>query len=377
MEGLELRHAFWQGKRVFVTGHTGFKGGWLSLLLSELGAEVQGYALAPPTNPSLFDAASVGELVASTIGDIRDFDALQAAMRAARPEIVIHLAAQPLVRLSYRDPITTYSTNVMGTVHVLECVRRLEGVRAVVNVTSDKCYENVETRRAYEEHQAMGGHDPYSSSKGCAELVTSAYRSSYFSTPADPAGDVALATARAGNVIGGGDWGADRLLPDILRSFGRGQSVEIRNPRAIRPWQHVLDPLGGYLMLAERLASEGQALAEGWNFGPGDEGEWPVADVVDCAAKHWGGGAAWHLSHEPHPHEAKLLKLDCTKAHTRLGWKPRLTLETALQWTVEWHRSYLAGANARNLCQRQIAAFLQAEKENTCTRPSVAFAKAS
>jgi len=346
------------------------------LLLTELGANVQGFALAPPTNPSLFATARIDKLVASTEGDVRDFGSLHAAMRAHAPEIVIHMAAQALVRRSYRDPVSTYSTNVMGTVHVLESVRQIGGVRVVVNVTSDKCYQNLETLRGYEEHQAMGGHDPYSSSKGCAELVTAAYRDSYFKNPEPATGEVGLATVRAGNVIGGGDWAEDRLIPDILRSFSRNESVEIRNPAAIRPWQHVLDPLSGYLMLAERLWSA-SAFAEGWNFGPRDEDAWPVENVINRIAKYWGDGAAWHLSAGHHPHEAKFLKLDCTKARTRLGWAPRTDLDTALRWTVAWHRAYLQGSDPRNLCRQQISEFLSANKELPCARPGVAFAKAS
>ena len=368
---------FWQGKRVFVTGHTGFKGSWLSLLLMELGAHVQGYALAPPSNPSLFAAARLDELVASTAGDVRDFDRLKASMHAHATEIVIHMAAQPLVRRSYSAPLETFATNVMGTVHVLECARQIGDVRVVVNVTSDKCYQNIETLSAYQEHHPKGGHDPYSSSKACAELVSEAYRSSFFSNPDNASTGIALATARAGNVIGGGDWAEDRLIPDVVRCCARGESVEIRSPAAIRPWQLVLEPLSGYLLLAERLWTSGAEFAEGWNFGPRDKDERPVRDVVDRITEYWGGAASWHLSGGHHPHEAKYLKLDCTKAATRLGWVPRTDLDTALRWTVDWYKEYFQGADLRALCRRQIQDFLAAEKERPWAHRSVAFAKAS
>jgi CDP-glucose 4,6-dehydratase len=340
--------AFWRGKRVLLTGHTGFKGSWLALWLRRMGAEVTGYALEPPTQPSLFELARVGEVVEDVRADVRDAADLARAFDAARPEIVIHMAAQSLVRSSYEDPVGTYETNVMGTVQLLQAVRGASSCRAVLVVTSDKCYENREWSRGYREDDAMGGFDPYSNSKGCAELVTAAYRNSFFRN------GPAIASARAGNVIGGGDWGRDRLLPDAARAFSRAEPVEIRNPAATRPWQHVLEPLSGYLLLVERLWQEGAAVAEGWNFGPNDVDARPVKEVVERFAALWGGGMRWQLAAGAQPHEAHQLRLDCTKARSRLGWKPRLALDTALEWTVDWYRSWHAGADARRLTEDQI-----------------------
>jgi CDP-glucose 4,6-dehydratase len=345
----EVNSSFWRGKRVLLTGHTGFKGGWLSLWLQQLGAEVQGLALAPPLEANLFCAARVGAGMASAIGDIRDLAFVSATMAAFRPEIVIHMAAQPLVRLSYAQPVETYSTNVMGTVHVLEAVRRTPGIRAVVNVTTDKCYENKEWVWGYREGEAMGGHDPYSSSKGCAELVCAAYRRSFFQERGP-----ALATARAGNVIGGGDWATDRLVPDILRAFEKDEPAVIRNPNSTRPWQHVLEPLSGYLVLAQRLYDEGAAFAEGWNLGPCDEDARPVQWIVERLAQQWGGGACWSFDTGQHPHEAHHLKLDISKARARLGWQPRWRLGETLEHIVTWHRAWLAGEDVRALCLGQI-----------------------
>ena len=344
-----MNPSFWSDKKVFLTGHTGFKGSWLSLWLQQLGAEVTGYALPPPTNPSLFDVAHVAQGMTSIIGDIRDGATLTNAMRQAAPDIVIHMAAQPLVRRSYVDPVETYSTNVMGTVHLLEAVRQTPSVRAVVNVTTDKCYENKEWVWGYRESEPMGGFDPYSSSKGCAELVTSAYRRSFFQEK-----EIALASARAGNVIGGGDWAADRLIPDILRAFEKNQPVIIRNPYATRPWQHVLEPLSGYLTLAERLCTDGQACAEGWNFGPHDDDARPVRWIVEHLASSWGNGATWQLDGGEHPHEANYLKLDISKAKARLGWQPHWALQAALQASVHWHQQWLAGANMQEVTLGQI-----------------------
>ena len=363
LEGLEMTPSFWRSKRVFITGHTGFKGSWLSLWLQHLGAEVTGYSLAPPTSPSLFESASVAQGMTSVLGDIRDLPALQAAMRAARPEIVIHMAAQSLVRLSYDQPVETYATNVMGTVHVLESVRHTPGVRAVVNVTTDKCYENREWVWGYRENERMGGFDPYSNSKGCAELVTSAYRSSFFSTEKHAQHGVALASVRAGNVIGGGDWAKDRLIPDIVTAFERSQPVLIRNPNATRPWQHVLEPLRGYLTLAEKLLAEGPAFAEGWNFGPHSDDARGVEWIVAEMAKLWPSEATWQVDAGTHPHEANYLKLDISKAASQLGWRPTLRLHDALQLVIEWAQGRQTGTNVRELTLGQIARYQQLDHD--------------
>lgn len=352
---------FWNGRRVFLTGHTGFKGAWLSLWLQAMGADVHGLALAPPTTPSLFDTIDAARGMTSRIGDIRDYHTVAGAMSACDPEIVVHMAAQPLVRLSYAEPVQTYATNVMGTVHVLEAARHQPSVRAIVNVTTDKCYENKEWIWGYRENEPMGGADPYSSSKGCAELISSAYRSSYFN-PASygESHHVALATARAGNVIGGGDWAADRLIPDILRAFEAGQSVAIRNPSATRPWQHVLEPLGGYLLLAQDLCTRGVAVAEPFNFGPDENDVRPVQWIVERMAQMWNGHATWHCDRELHPHEAHHLKLDCAKAKAKLGWKPLWSLEDALTHIVHWHQSWLQQHDMRDLCLQQISSYTNA-----------------
>jgi CDP-glucose 4,6-dehydratase len=343
---------FWAGKRVFVTGHTGFKGSWLSLWLAALGAKVTGYALAAPSKPSLWDLVEAKAGVASTLADIRDLDALGRAMDAAQPEIVFHLAAQSLVRPSYDDPAGTYATNVLGTVHVLEAARRAKGLRALVNVTSDKCYENLETGQAYREGDPMGGRDPYSSSKGCAELVTSAYRLSFFK-------GAGIASARAGNVFGGGDWALDRIVPDTVRATVAGNPVQVRNPRAVRPWQHVLEPLAGYLLLAERLCEKPVDFAEAWNFGPDETDAVPVETVVGTMTKLWGPPAAWKTDGGQHPHEAHFLRLDSSKARARLGWRPRLKLPLALEWTVDWYRSQAQGADALQLTRGQIERYME------------------
>lgn len=352
-----MNPSFWSDKKVFVTGHTGFKGGWLSLWLQQLGAQVTGYALQPPTNPSLFEVAQVAQGMQSVIGDIRDGTLLSNALRQAAPDIVIHMAAQPLVRRSYVDPVDTYLINVMGTVHLLEAVRQTPSVRAVVNVTTDKCYENQEWVWGYRENEPMGGFDPYSSSKGCAELVTAAYRNSFFNAAKHSEHHIAVATARAGNVIGGGDWAEDRLVPDILRAIQNGQSVNIRNPQSTRPWQHVLEPLNGYLALAEKLYMQGPAFAEAFNFGSAEDDAKPVQWIVEQITRQWGDGANWKLDQVEHPHEAHYLKLDCSKAKARLNWQPRWMLAKALENIIVWHKAHQRGDDMRELSLKQISTF--------------------
>jgi len=349
---------FWKGKRVFLTGHTGFKGSWLSIWLNMLGADVTGYALDPPTNPSLFKKAEVAKLLKHNIGDIRDLDLLKKIMIASDPEIVIHMAAQPLVRESYLDPVGTYQTNVMGTVNLLETIRSCENVRSVVNVTTDKCYENKEWVWAYREDEPMGGFDPYSNSKGCSELVTSSYRNSFFN-PENYGNDhhVAIATARAGNVIGGGDWAKDRLIPDIIKSIEKNEKVQIRSPYAIRPWQHVLEPLSGYLLLAEKLFGEkGIDYAQGWNFGPEDSDAQPVEKIVKTLCEQWGKSLKYYLDSSLQPHEANYLKLDISKAKALLNWKPTWNLDKTLISIINWNKQ-LESQNALEITSRQILSF--------------------
>ncbi|MBR0655594.1 CDP-glucose 4,6-dehydratase [Roseomonas arctica] len=355
MEALGVSE-FWRGRRVLLTGHTGFKGAWLALWLSQMGARVTGFALPPPSDPSLHALASASVFEHDIIGDLRDPAAVDAAYARAAPEVVLHLAAQALVRPSFADPVATYATNVMGTVHVLDAARRQGGVAAVVVVTSDKAYENREWHWAYREDEAMGGHDPYSSSKGCAELVTAAFRRSYFA--ADPDG-AAVASARAGNVIGGGDWALDRVVPDCIRAFADGRKVALRSPGATRPWQHVLEPLAGYLALAERLATgvDRARFAAGWNFGPAEADAIAVGELVTTLARFWGDDAGWELDARPQPHEAHYLKVDASKARAELGWRPALGVTEALDWTVDWYRRQARGEDARELCLDQIARY--------------------
>ena len=357
VEGLEVNAAFWRGRRVFLTGHTGFKGSWLTLWLTQLGADVTGFALPPDTAPNLFTLARVEGDLRSVIGDVRDPKAVREALAASRAEVVIHMAAQPLVRRSYADPVETWSTNVMGLVNLFEAVRATPGVHAVVNVTSDKCYRNREWVWGYREDDALGGHDPYSASKAAAEIVGESYRASFFAPAAYARHGLAVASARAGNVIGGGDWAADRLVADVMRGIEAGAPVRIRNPRAIRPWQHVLEPLSGYLALAEKLATEGPAHAEAFNFGPDAGEERPVRWIVQELVRRWGAGASWQEDAGDHPHEAGILKLDNSKARARLGWQPRLALSQALDLVVEWHRVHHAGGDARAVTLAQIAAY--------------------
>lgn len=347
---------FWKGKRVFLTGHTGFKGGWAALWLQSLGAVVKGFSLPPPTNPSLFEQANIAEGMESEFGDIRDLAAITNSMVGFNPDILIHMAAQPLVRLSYREPVETYATNVMGTIHVFEAARKCPGLKAIVNITTDKCYENREWEWGYRENEPMGGHDPYSNSKGCAELVTSAYRKSFFSTTGTPD----LASVRAGNVIGGGDWADDRLIPDILKAFENQQAVVIRNPHATRPWQHVLEPLSGYFMLAEKMYNTpDKSFAEGWNFGPIEDDAKPVQWIVERMVNHWGNGASWQLDGGQHPHEANYLKLDISKVKKHLGWYPCWGLDTALEKIIHWHKAWLNGENMKQVCLQQIQEYSQ------------------
>lgn len=345
---------FWKGRNVFVTGHTGFKGSWLSLWLDLLDARVTGYALAPPTQPNLFEQAEVGPTIRSIDGDVRDFSRLKTALEKSDPEVVIHMAAQSVVQLGYEDPIETYSSNVMGTVHLLEAVRQLGRHCVVVNVTSDKCYQNREWAWGYREDEPMGGRDPYSNSKSCAELVTGAYRDSFFSPASNKKHEVALASARAGNVIGGGDWTTHQLIPDLIRAFLAGEPCLIRNPAAIRPWQFVLEPLRGYLILAERLAENPDQFASSWNFGPIDGDAKPVSCIADWLAHSWGDGAGWIRDSAAHPHESHLLKLDISKARTYLNWHPQLPLSKALEWIVEWYRAFKSGADLRSVTRGQI-----------------------
>ncbi|MBD8555576.1 CDP-glucose 4,6-dehydratase [Rhizobium sp. CFBP 8762] len=348
------RASWWRGKKVFLTGHTGFKGSWLSLWLTHWGAEVTGLSLTPPTQPSHFDEAGIAKRMKSLVGDIRDADVVKQAMMEAEPEIVLHLGAQALVRKSYINPTETYATNVMGTVHVLEAVRATPSVKAVVAVTSDKCYENSEWPWGYRENDPMGGHDPYSSSKGACELVIASWRKSFFTAPDAPQ----VASVRAGNVIGGGDWAEDRLIPDILRAFEQSQPVIVRNPSATRPWQHVLEPIGAYLRIAEHLYEEGSAWAEGWNFACDPDDIRSVGYIVDRMVELYGGDARWELEKDAQAHEAHSLALDCSKARQRLGWRPTWRLDRTLERIVDWSHRRRAGENVGSLSESEIDLFL-------------------
>lgn len=354
-----MNKTFWAGKSVFLTGHTGFKGSWLSIWLHHLGARVHGFSLPPHTRPSLFAEAAIEKVLAShQVGDIRDFTELSDAIRNCNPDIVIHMAAQPLVRQSYVDPIETYEVNVLGTIKLLQALRYAPSVRSTVIVTSDKCYENVERASGYSENEPMGGYDPYSSSKGCAELVISAMRRSFFSDTENH-----IASARAGNVIGGGDWASDRLIPDFVRAIARNERVLIRNPRAIRPWQHVLEPLAGYLALAEMLYTGGAPYASGWNFGPHEGDAQNVAYVADSLVNLWGERAQWELDGDTHPHEATYLKLNIEKAISQLGWQPRLSLDESLKLTCDWYKGFYAQKDSYELTLNQIISY---ESEKLC-----------
>lgn len=344
--------SFWAGKTVLVTGHTGFKGSWLTLWLTGLGANVSGLALDPTTSPSMYELTGIDDTIDSYIGSISDTAFVIDVMQKVKPDVVFHLAAQVLVRESYDDPVYTFMTNVVGTANVLNAAREVENLQATVVVTSDKCYENREWHWSYRENEPMGGHDPYSASKGCAELVTASMRRSFFSAN-DTAG---IASARAGNVIGGGDWSTDRLIPDIVRAFSVNEEVVIRMPEAIRPWQHVLEPVRGYIMLAERLAAGDPEMDDGWNFGPAEGDAREVGWIVEQMSKRWGDGASFRIERDG-PHEAKLLKLDCSKAHAELGWKPRLSLDTALEWVIDWYRAQVDGQDMRAVSLKQIEAY--------------------
>jgi CDP-glucose 4,6-dehydratase len=356
---------FWEDKRVLITGHTGFKGSWLSLWLQKRGAQLVGYAQPPPTTPSLFEVARVAEGMTSIIGDVRDLDQLRSVMSEYKPEIVFHLAAQPLVRYSYEDPVETFTTNIIGTMNMLEAVRHNDAVRVVVSITSDKCYQNNEWVWGYREIDRLGGHDPYSASKASSELVIAAYRDSFFAPQAYDQHGVALASTRAGNVIGGGDWARDRLIPDIMKAIMEDRPVVIRSPRAIRPWQHVLEPLNGYMQLAQRLWSEGPEFAQAWNFGPDSEDLKNVRWIVDYLTGLWGENARWELDQRQHPHEDTFLKLDCSKAHSLLGWSPRLRLPTALEWIVEWYQNYQENEDMQQLTRQQISRFESFENSSS------------
>lgn len=356
---------FWKNKNVLVTGHTGFKGAWLCLWLAQMGAKVTGVALPPSTKPSLFRSARVDDVLENSVMlDIRDRAKLAHLVRNVKPQIVIHMAAQPLVRESYKDPTGTYETNVMGTINLLEAVRACKTIRAVVNVTTDKCYENCDVRKSFKETEPLGGYDPYSNSKACSELVTSAYRSSFFNPDSYKKHRMALASARAGNVIGGGDWAKDRLIPDCVRALLTEKKVCIRNPKAIRPWQHVLEPLHGYMILAEKLYQHGPEYAEPWNFGHDSQDSKNVEYVVKIFCKKWGDGATYRLDRRKHPHEAAYLKLDCSKAKAKLGWQPMTHLTCALEWTVTWYRNYYDKRDMRQFTEQQIDQFIAMEK--TC-----------
>ena len=347
---------FWRRKKVFLTGHTGFKGSWMSLWLQNLDAEVVGYSLAPPTQPNLYDLADVEKGMESIRGDVLDLEHLRRAVREHRPEIVFHLAAQSLVRRSYDDPIGTYATNVLGTAHILDAVRDASSVRSVVIVTSDKCYENRGDQRAYRESDRLGGADPYSSSKAAAEIVTSAFRKSFFASTKNETA-VGVASARAGNVIGGGDWGADRLIPDVMRASLDGRDLLIRHPQAVRPWQHVLEPVSGYLTLAEKLWQQPERFSESWNFGPNESQTLSVSTLLECLRELWGPGLSWQFDDGPHPHEANYLSLDCTKSKVELGWEPRWNLNSALEATVQWYKAYQSHQDVRLLAQEQIRSY--------------------
>jgi len=358
---MAISRTFWEEKIVLITGHTGFKGSWLSIWLNMLGANLHGYALEPTTWPNMFETAGVKKIIKSNIGDIRDYNKLLAAMKKCQPQIVFHLAAQSLVRRSYKEPLETYQTNILGTANLLEAARYVKSVRAVIVITSDKCYENKESNHAYKESDPLGGYDPYSSSKACAEIVTAALRDSFFADLS-----VAVASARAGNVIGGGDWAQDRLVPDCIKTWVKNKTVEIRYPKAIRPWQHVLEPLAGYIILAEKLYKHGKKFARAWNFGPNENNVKPVGTIVDSLANLWGKKAKWKIKTKKQPHEAMLLKLNCSMAKTKLPWKPRWNIEKALEKTVQWYKTHLR--NPKNAIAITLEQINQYMRDSKCIR---------
>ena len=350
--------SFWKNKKVLITGHTGFKGSWLSIWLKDLGAEVVGVSLDPPSSPSLYKMANISDGMISLRQDICDLKAMKIIFQKYKPEIVFHLAAQALVRYSYANPVETYETNFMGTLNVLEGIRCIDTVRAAVFVTSDKCYQNTEREKGYSENEPMGGYDPYSSSKGAAELLISSYRNSFFPASSYEKHNTAIASARAGNVIGGGDWAQDRLIPDIIHSFQNQEKVKIRNPNAIRPWQHVLEPLSGYMKLAEMLYNDGAIYAEAWNFGPIEDDAQSVKFIVEKLSNLWGNNSCWSIDQSENPHEATYLKLNCNKAFKRLYWKPKWSLDHALLKIVEWHKEEMDSIKCNKLCLSQIEEYL-------------------
>ena len=355
---MAISRIFWEEKTVLITGHTGFKGSWLSIWLNILGANLHGYALQPNTVPNMFETAGVKKIIKSNISDVRDYNKLLAVMKKCQPQIIFHLAAQPLVRQSYKDPLETYQTNILGTANLLEAARYVKSVRAVIVITSDKCYENKESNYAYKESDPLGGYDPYSSSKACSEIVTAAYRNSFFADLA-----VAIASARAGNVVGGGDWAADRLVPDCIKAWMKNKTVEIRYPKAVRPWQHVLEPLAGYIILAEKLYKHGKKFARAWNFGPNENNIKNVAFLVDNLAKLWGKRAKWKITAKKQPHETMLLKLNCSMTKSKLPWRPCWNIEKTLEKTVQWYKTYSENPKkAANVTIEQINQYMKDSK---------------
>lgn len=357
MEELVMDSSFWKNKKVLLTGHTGFKGSWMSLWLQQMGSKVVGFSKFIPTKPSLFDLAKVENNMTSITGDINDLNQIKQTIEKFEPEIVIHMAAQSLVRKSYENPVETFSTNVMGTVNLFEAIRTTGKSRVIINVTSDKCYENKDNKTNFKEDDPMGGYDPYSNSKGCAELVTSSFRNSFFNVDKYDEHKVSLASVRAGNVIGGGDWAEDRLIPDIMRAIMKNQPVKIRNPNATRPWQFVLEPLEGYLLLAEKLWDNGQKYSESWNFGPNKNDIKPVSWILQRFSELWDRPINSEIEQHEQPHEANNLSLDCAKAKAKLGWSPKTGIDSALKFTVEWYRQYMSGKDLRMFTEEQIKQF--------------------